>query len=483
MNKRMILYIQGAILLIEAAIMVLPIAAALIYREPSGIWFFYTALAAAIVGFAAMKLAKPRSKTIYAKEGLIAVAAGWIVLSLVGALPFTLSGEIPFYLDAVFEMISGFTTTGSSILPNVEALSRCMLLWRSFSHWLGGMGILVFLLALTPTQSGGGYTMHLLRAESPGPSVGKLTPRLHQTAKILYILYFALTVLDLVFLLLGGMPLFDALCTAFGTAGTGGFGVKADSIAGYSPYLQNVTTVFMLLFGVNFTVYYLVLIRHTFSALLDEELRLYLAFFAGSTLLITWNVRGMYQTLGETVRHAAFQVSSIMTTTGFATTDFNLWPSFSKAIILMLMLLGACAGSTGGGLKMARVLLLLKDLRRSVRKSLHPNSVQVVQVNGEALQEQVLRNTAAYLTAYCVLTLGSFLLVSLDGFSVEANISAVFACFNNIGPGLAEVGPTSSFAAYSAFSKVILTMDMLFGRLEIFPMLALFSRHTWRRSL
>ena len=233
----------------------------------------------------------------------------------------------------------------------------------------------------------------------------------------------------------------------------------------------------------NFTVYYLVLIRHTFSALLDEELRLYLAFFAGSTLLITWNVRGMYRTLGETVRHAAFQVSSIMTTTGFATTDFNLWPSFSKAIILMLMLLGACAGSTGGGLIMARVLLLLKDLRRSVRKSLHPNSVQVVQVNGEALQEQVLRNTAAYLTAYCVLTLGSFLLVSLDGFSVEANISAVFACFNNIGPGLAEVGPTSSFAAYSAFSKVILTMDMLFGRLEIFPMLALLSRHTWRRSL
>lgn len=482
MNTKSIRFILGWILNIEALLMLLPVATAVVYREEEGIAYALVMAVCAAVG-ALMTYKKPNNPSFYAKEGFVCTALGWILMSAFGCVPFMLTGEIPSFVDAMFEMVSGFTTTGASVVLNVEELSHCTNMWRCFSHWIGGMGILVFLLAFTPTQSGGGHTMHLLRAESPGPSVGKLTPRLHQTAKILYILYFTLTVLDLVFLLLGGMPLFDALCTAFGTAGTGGFGVKADSIAGYSPYLQNVTTVFMLLFGVNFTVYYLVLVRHTFSALLDEELRLYLAFFAGSTLLITWNVRGMYRTLGETVRHAAFQVSSIMTTTGFATTDFNLWPSFSKAIILMLMLLGACAGSTGGGLKMARVLLLLKDLRRSVRKSLHPNSVQVVQVNGEALQEQVLRNTAAYLTAYCVLTLGSFLLVSLDGFSVEANISAVFACFNNIGPGLAEVGPTSSFAAYSAFSKVILTMDMLFGRLEIFPMLALLSRHTWRRSL
>lgn len=482
MNTKSIRFILGWILNIEALLMLLPVATAVVYREEEGIAYALVMAVCAAVG-ALMTYKKPNNPSFYAKEGFVCTALGWILMSAFGCVPFMLTGEIPSFVDAMFEMVSGFTTTGASVVLNVEELSHCTNMWRCFSHWIGGMGILVFLLAFTPTQSGGGHTMHLLRAESPGPSVGKLTPRLHQTAKILYILYFTLTVLDLVFLLLGGMPLFDALCTAFGTAGTGGFGVKADSIAGYSPYLQNVTTVFMLLFGVNFTVYYLVLVRHTFSALLDEELRLYLAFFAGSTLLITWNVRGMYRTLGETVRHAAFQVSSIMTTTGFATTDFNLWPSFSKAIILMLMLLGACAGSTGGGLKMARVLLLLKDLRRSVRKSLHPNSVQVVQVNGEALQEQVLRNTAAYLTAYCILTLGSFLLVSLDGFSVEANISAVFACFNNIGPGLAEVGPTSSFAAYSAFSKVILTMDMLFGRLEIFPMLALLSRHTWRRSL
>ena len=484
MNYKAIFRVVSYALLLEAICMVPGMLLCLMDGEPRVALAYLAAIAVILaVSIPLYRKGKKAPAAFYAQEGFVATSLAWIVLSMLGCLPFVFSGQIPSYVDAVFEMVSGFTTTGASILTNVEAMSRGLLLWRSFSHWLGGMGILVFLLAFTPTQSGGGHTMHLLRAESPGPSVGKLTPRLHQTAKILYILYFTLTVLDLVFLLLGGMPLFDALCTAFGTAGTGGFGVKADSIAGYSPYLQNVTTVFMLLFGVNFTVYYLVLVRHTFSALLDEELRLYLAFFAGSTLLITWNVRGMYRTLGETVRHAAFQVSSIMTTTGFATTDFNLWPSFSKAIILMLMLLGACAGSTGGGLKMARVLLLLKDLRRSVRKSLHPNSVQVVQVNGEALQEQVLRNTAAYLTAYCVLTLGSFLLVSLDGFSVEANISAVFACFNNIGPGLAEVGPTSSFAAYSAFSKVILTMDMLFGRLEIFPMLALLSRHTWRRSL
>ena len=459
MNYKAIFRVVSYALLLEAICMVPGMLLCLMDGEPRVALAYLAAIAVILaVSIPLYWQGKKAPAAFYAQEGFVATSLAWIVLSMLGCLPFVFSGQIPSYVDAVFEMVSGFTTTGASILKDVEAMSRGLLLWRSFSHWLGGMGILVFLLAFTPTQSGGGHTMHLLRAESPGPSVGKLTPRLHQTAKILYILYFTLTVLDLVFLLLGGMPLFDALCTAFGTAGTGGF-------------------------GVNFTVYYLVLVRHTFSALLDEELRLYLAFFAGSTLLITWNVRGMYRTLGETVRHAAFQVSSIMTTTGFATTDFNLWPSFSKAIILMLMLLGACAGSTGGGLKMARVLLLLKDLRRSVRKSLHPNSVQVVQVNGEALQEQVLRNTAAYLTAYCVLTLGSFLLVSLDGFSVEANISAVFACFNNIGPGLAEVGPTSSFAAYSAFSKVILTMDMLFGRLEIFPMLALLSRHTWRRSL
>ena len=484
MNYRMIGRISAKILAVEAVFMIPALLISVGYHEFAAALAFAKAMLCIALASAVLYFVGRKSyRGFYAREGLICVGLIWIIMSLLGCLPFYFSGEIPHFIDAFFEIVSGFTTTGASILPEVENLSHGILYWRSFSHWIGGMGVLVFLLAISGRGEQGGYTLHLLRAESPGPDVGKMLPRMKQTAITLYVIYIVLTVLNTVFLLVGGMPLFDSVCTAFGTAGTGGFGIKNDSIAGYSPYLQNVTTVFMLLFGVNFTVYYLVLIRHTFSALLDEELRLYLAFFAGSTLLITWNVRGMYQTLGETVRHAAFQVSSIMTTTGFATTDFYLWPSFSKGIILMLMLLGACAGSTGGGLKMARVLLLLKDLHRSVRKSLHPNSVQVVQVNGEAVQEQVLRNTAAYLTAYCVLMLGSFLLVSLDGFSVEANISAVFACFNNIGPGLAEVGPTSSFAAYSAFSKVILTLDMLFGRLEIFPMLALFSRHTWRRSL
>ena len=483
MNYKMIGRICALFLAVEG-VFLLPALLLSLFDRDLHVAFAFAVTVGVVAAVAATLLLLTRRARggFYAKEGLVSVGLGWIALSLFGGLPFFLSGEIPNFVDALFEIVSGFTTTGASIVPDVEALSRGILYWRSFSHWLGGMGVLVFLLAVAPVGGKNeGFTMHLLRAESPGPNVGKLVPKMRRTAAILYLIYVLLTVADFLLLVLGKMPVFDAICTAFGTAGTGGFGIRADSMGSYSPYLQNVTTVFMLLFGVNFTVYYLVLVRHTFSALLDEELRLYLAFFAGSTLLITWNVRGMYRTLGETVRHAAFQVSSIMTTTGFATTDFNLWPSFSKAIILMLMLLGACAGSTGGGLKMARVLLLLKDLRRSVRKSLHPNSVQVVQVNGEALQEQVLRNTAAYLTAYCVLTLGSFLLVSLDNVSTTTAFSATLACFNNIGPGLEAVGPATSYALLRPLSKIVLTLDMLAGRLEIFPVLILFGRSTWKR--
>lgn len=403
-------------------------------------------------------------------------------MSLLGSLPFYISGEIPSYLDALFETVSGFTTTGASILSEVEILSKGILYWRSFTHWLGGMGVLVFVLAVGAFgESSKGFTMHLLRAESPGPQVGKLVPKMKKTAEILYLIYMILTIVNIVFLLLGGMPLFDSVCTAFGTAGTGGFGIKNDSIASYSSYIQNVCTVFMLLFGINFSCYYMLLLRQFYSVFKDEELRLYLGIVLGSIVLITLNVRGFYGTLEETVRHAAFQVASIVTTTGFATTDFDLWPSFSKAIILGLMVIGASAGSTGGGFKCARVLIVVKSLRRNLRRAISPQKVQVVRINNHMIDEKVLENTNAYLSAYVIILFISFILVSIDKFSITTNITAVLSCFNNIGPGLEAVGPTCNFGDFSWLSKLVLIFDMLAGRLEIFPILILFSRSTWGR--
>ena len=443
--------------------------------------FLYTM--ALIAGLCALlfPICKGAPSAFYATEGMICVALSWIVLSIVGCLPFRFSGEIPRFIDAFFEIVSGFTTTGASILPDVEALSRGLLYWRSFSHWVGGMGVLVFLLAIAPSgDKGTGFTMHLLRAESPGPSVGKLVPKMRKTAAILYMLYVALTALNVIFLLLGRMPVFEAVCTAFGTAGTGGFGLKADSMASYSPYLQNVTTVFMLLFGVNFSCYYLLLLRQFRAVFRDEELRLYFGIVFGSIALIVWNLRGFYPTFRETVRHAAFQVSSIITTTGFATTDFDLWPSFSKTILLCLMVVGACAGSTGGGLKVARLLLLLKTTRRNISQMLNPRKVLLVRNNDQVVDEQVLSNTNAYLSAYVIILFVSFMLISLDDFSTGTNFSAVLCCFNNIGPGLELVGPTCNFSSFSVLSKLVLILDMLLGRLEIFPLLVLFSPQTWR---
>jgi trk system potassium uptake protein TrkH len=472
------------ILAVEGAFMVPAAVVSFVCGEVQAFQAFLWSLS--IICLAVMGLylfCRKTESRFYAKEGLVCAGISWIVMGLLGCLPFFLSGEIPSYLDALFEIVSGFTTTGASILPKVEGMSKGLLYWRSFSHWLGGMGVLVFLLAIIPAGGRGrGYTMHILRAESPGPNVGKLVPKMKDTAKILYLIYILLTVLNVVFLLIGKMPVFDAVCTAFGTAGTGGFGIRNDSIAGYSPYLQNVCTVFMLLFGVNFSCYYLLLMRKFKNVFRDEELRMYLGVVIGSIVLIVWNLKGFYGTLGETVRHAAFQVASIMTTTGFATTDFDLWPSFSKAVLLSLMVVGACAGSTGGGLKCGRALLLLKSLRRNIRKVLHPQKVQIVRNNGQMVDEKVLENTNAYLAAYVVIVLLSFIVISLDGFSITTNISAVLACFNNIGPGFDAVGPTCNFAAYSPLSKIVLIADMLAGRLEIFPILILFSRSTWSHS-
>ena len=485
MNYKMMGRFIAQTLLIEILFMVPALLISLFSGETAA-WqgFLLTIAVTLAVAGVLYLLCKSAPNALNAKEGLVCVGVSWIVMSMFGCLPFVFSGAIPRYVDALFEIVSGFTTTGASILAAPADMPRGILYWRSFSHWLGGMGVLVFLLALNPSggKAGSGFTMHLLRAESPGPDVGKLVPKMRNTATILYLLYIVLTVLNIIFLLVGGMPLFDALCTAFGTAGTGGFGIRNDSIASYSPYIQNVTTVFMALFGINFSCYYLLLLGQFKSVFKDEELRLYIGIILVAIALIVWNLQGVYGTLEETIRHAAFQVSSIITTTGYATTDFDLWPSFSKMILMALMMIGACAGSTGGGIKVARVLLLFKSLRRNIRQVLRPNSVQVIRSNGQVTDEKVVTNTNAYLAAYVIIMVVSVILISLDGFSPTTNISAVFACFNNIGPGLEAVGPTCNFSGFSDVSKIVLILDMLAGRLEIFPILVLLSRRTWRHN-
>lgn len=445
--------------------------------------FLYSILIAVVLSVILKLISRKQSGGFHSREGLVCVSLSWILISLIGCLPFFFSRQIPSFIDALFEIVSGFTTTGASILPDVESLSRGLLFWRSFSHWMGGMGVLVLLMVFVPkSDHNTGSTMHLLRAESPGPNVGKLVPSMKKTALALYGIYMALTVLDFIFLIAGGMPLFDSICTAFGTAGTGGFGIKNGSMASYSPYIQNVTTVFMLLFGINFSCYYLILTKRFISVLKDEELRAYLGIFIGATALIAFNIYNMYSGISETLRHAAFQVSTIMTTTGFATTDFDKWPVFSKTLLLCLMFIGASAGSTAGGLKFQRLLLLIKNLKRHIRQTLYPNKVQIVRMNGEKVNEKILESTNLYLIGYTFIIVTSFLLISIDGFSITSNMSAVISCFNNIGPGLEAVGPTCNFSGYSVFSKLVLIFDMLAGRLEILPLLGLLSLRTWKRK-
>ena len=484
MNYKMIGRFIAQIIAIEMAFMVPAMAISLGYGEHRTVFaFLYTLGIMAVLAGGLYLLCRKTDKVFRAREGLVCVGSSWIVLSLLGCLPFVFSGTITNYIYALFEIVSGFTTTGASVLSDVESIPRGILYWRSFSHWLGGMGVLVFLLAITSgSEQGKGFTMHLLRAESPGPEVGKLVPKKKQTATILYLIYITMTVANVIFLLCGNMHWLDALCTAFGTAGTGGFGVRNDSMASFSPYIQNVTTVFMFLFGVNFSCYYLLLLRQIKGVLKDEELRLYVGLFIAASILITWNIFPIYGNLADSIRHSAFQVSSIMTTSGFTTADFDLWPAFSKGLILMLMLIGASAGSTGGGLKVARLLLLFKILRRNIRQFLNPQKVQVIRNNGRVVDEKVLANTNAYFAAYVIIMVLSFVAISLDGFSVETNISAVISCFNNIGPGMAAVGPMCNFSCYSPISILILTADMLAGRLEIFPILILLSKSTWTRK-
>ena len=476
----MILNTVGLMLKVEAALLLLPAIAALIYGE-SCLWSILISAAISLAaGFALTLLSRPKSQVIYAREGFITVALAWVAVSAVGALPFYISREIPSYIDAFFETVSGFTTTGASILTNVEVMSRGLLFWRSFTHWVGGMGVLVFVMALVPSVTD--RSIHIMRAEMPGPVVGKLMPRARDTASILYKIYVGMTLAQIVLMWIGGMPLYESIVHAFGTAGTGGFGVKADSIAGYSPYLQWVITVFMLLFGINFNLYYLLLIRRFRAAAQSSECWYYLGIVGVSIALITANILPMYESFQEALRLSAFQVASIVTTTGYATADFNLWPQFSKAILLLLMIVGACAGSTGGGLKVSRAVMLFKTVGREIRHLLHPRSVNSVRFEGKQVDGATLKGVSSYFALYIICILAICLILSLEPFDLETNLSATLACFNNIGPGLAAVGPASNYAAYSPLSKLVLSLAMLLGRLEIYPLLLTLIPTTWIRK-
>lgn len=471
MNKSVIRFLMGKVLKTEAVLMALPCLVALIYREKEGIYYLFTLALCWLIGFL-LCFKRPVSSVFYLKEGCITTALSWIFLSFFGALPFFLSREIPSYLDALFETISGFTTTGTSILTDVEALSKCSLFWRSFTHWIGGMGVLVFIMAIIPLS--GGSSINLMKAESPGPSVGKFAPKLKSTARILYGIYFALTVLQIILLLIGNMPVFDSVCTAFGTAGTGGFGIKNSSIAGYSPYLQWVITIFMILFGVNFNAYYFIAYRKFRKAFSMEEVRWYFIIIISSVGIIFFNILNTYAHITDALKDSAFQVASIITTTGFSTVDFNLWNSTAKTVLVMLMFVGACAGSTGGGIKVARFIIVIKTIKRELNSYIHPNSVKKIQVEGKAVDRETIKSTNVYFITFIVIFTLSVLLVSLEGKDLITNFTAVAATINNIGPGLELAGPASSFSVFSPLSKIVFIFDMLAGRLELFPLLILF---------
>ncbi len=480
MNRRMIFYVIGQIINIEAALLLLPAAVSLYYKEGCLTAFLITAGIALVVGLTLTLTSRPGNHLIYAKDGFVIVTLAWLAMSAIGALPFVISGEIPNYIDAFFETVSGFTTTGASVLTNVEKMSQGLLFWRSFTHWIGGMGVLVFVMAIIPNISD--RSIHIIRAEMPGPIVGKLVPKLKNTAKILYLIYIVMTVLEVVFLLCGGMPLYDSVVHAFGTAGTGGFGIKASSIAGYSPYLQWVIAIFMLLFGINFNIYYLVLIRRFRSVFRSTEMWSYIGLVVLSVAAITVNIYPVSQSFSEALRLSAFQVSSVITTTGYATADFNLWPEMSKGILLFLMFIGGCAGSTAGGLKVSRVVILLKMIRRELNRMLHPRSVSVVKFEGKQVDEATLNSVSIYFVLYIICFCVIFFVLCFEPFDFATNFSATAACFNNVGPGFGAVGPAASYQGYSALSKTVLSIAMLLGRLEIFPLLLAFSPSTWAKK-
>ncbi len=479
MNYSIIIKIIGWVIQLEGVFFLPPAITGFLYGElKDGLTYLALGGFCILLG-ELLRHRKTEKNTFFAKEGFVAVALSWVVMSIIGALPFVITGDIPSFPDALFEIISGLTTTGSSILKDVEALSHANLLWRSFSHWIGGMGVLVFILAILPMT--GGSTINIMKAESPGPSVGKLVPKMQRTAFLLYAIYFVMTVITIIFLLIGGMPLFDSLCHAFGAAGTGGFGIKNDSIAGYSPYLQNVLTVSMLMFGVNFTFFYYFLIKKAKDAFRMEEVRWYFAIYFIAVTLISLSLIARGDGIGETIQTVAFQVASVMTTTGYATTDFNLWPTFAAAIMVCLMFVGACAGSTGGGIKVSRIMIYLKQVKKELMQQIHPRRVRVIKMEGKALEHSVVHSCNTLLMTYIVIFTISLLIICLDKFDLVTNFTSVAATLNNIGPGLNVVGPTGNFSDFSVLSKFVFMFNMLAGRLEIIPLLVLFHPSTWKK--
>lgn len=477
MNRAIIRFILGSVLKIEAVLMLLPCIVALCYKEQEGLSFLLVAFLSGILGII-LTISKPKNHVFYLKEGCIITSLSWILLSIVGAVPFVLTGEIPSFTNALFETISGFTTTGASILSDVEALSYTSLFWRSFTHWIGGMGVLVFLMAIIPLS--GGSNIHLMKAESPGPSVGKLVPKMKHTARLLYLIYFGLTIIEIILLLTGGMPLFDSLTTTFGTVGTGGFGVKNSSIAGYSPYLQWVITIFMILSGINFNAYYLIIFKQFKKAFTMEEVHAYIGIIVAATGIIFVELARTSMNMMDALRHAAFQVGSIITTTGFATTDFNEWTQASRTILVLLMFIGACAGSTGGGIKVSRFITVFKTVGKEINSYIHPKSIKKIKMDGKPIEHEVMRATNVYFVTFLSLFILSVFLISLEEKDLITNFTAVAATINNIGPGLEMVGPTQNFAHFSPFSKYVLMFDMLAGRLELFPILLLFVPTIWK---
>ena len=481
MNYKMIAYVLGSLLRIEGALMAIPLILSFVYGEgPAQKAFLISVLLCFALG-TLIRHREPENKSIYGREGFVVVALSWIVMSLFGAFPFYLSGAIDGFINCFFETVSGFTTTGASILTEIEGLPMSILFWRSFTHWIGGMGILVFMLAILPM--GDERSMYLMKADAPGPMVSKLVPKVKSTAKLLYKIYIALTIIEMGLLLLGGMPLFDSVVNSFSTAGTGGFAILNSSIAGYNnAYYEYVITIFMLLFGVNFNLYYLLILRDFKSIWKNEELRYYVVIVIACIVLITGNIYNMYPTLESAFRHAAFQVAAIVTTTGFATANFDLWPEFSKTLIFCLTILGACAGSTGGGIKVSRLIILLKLAYREIRHIIHPRSVNLIKLDGYKVEEDVVRGVTGYIVVYVLLLLGSFILISFDNYDFTTSLTSVVTCLGNVGPGFAMVGPVENFSFFSGFSKLVLCMDMLLGRLEIFPIIMLFAPSIWRKS-
>ena len=481
MNYRFIAKVLGRILMLTGAFMIPALLISVFLGERRAALAFAVTIGVTALTAGLTMAIRLRDKSFFAREGFVTTGLAWTLVSVFGALPFLISGEIADFPSAFFEVVSGFTTTGSSVVTDIESMSKGLVYWRSFTHWLGGMGVLVFLLAIGPIVKDAGSSMHLMRAESPGVKVGKLVPRIAGSAKILYFIYIGMTVIQIILLLLGDMPLFDAVTITYGTAGTGGFGIKNDSMASYTNYQQNVVTIFMILFSVNFNVYFLLLSREFIKAFRNEELLLFIAIIVCAISAISLNIRGLFDSMGASIHHAAFQVASIISTSGYSSVDFDQWPEFSRMILLMLMFVGACAGSTGGGIKVVRLAIIMKSARAGIIGLRRPNTVTVMTMDGEPVEEETVNLVHRYMMAYIMIYAISVLLVSIEGFSLETSVSAVASCLNNIGPGLGAVGPMQSFSIFSSPVKLLLSLDMLLGRLELFPVLMLFTPAIWTK--